>query len=229
MKDLQREKPESLIAPLWHTALLLTAIATSPFLGILLEKIPVLSEGHTHIRLYTIVILSDWTFFFLAYAGTWKRTTIRNLFGFGWRGPIVFARGILITICFWTIWEATSRALHGFLGRVDASVVSAMLPKTLSEFIGWTLASVSPGICEEFIYRGYLQRQFAAITRNLSVAVIFQAVVFGLSHRYQGWKQVVIIMVFGVLLGLLAQWRRSLVPGICAHASADIYNGWLRP
>ena len=87
--------------------------------------------------------------------------------------------------------------------------------------------SVSAGICEEIVYRGYLQRQFLALTRSSIVAVLAQAVIFGLGHAYQGAKQVVVITVLGLLYGLLAWWRKSLRPGILAHAWSDIFGGWI--
>jgi hypothetical protein len=31
------------------------------------------------------------------------------------------------------------------------------------------------------------------------------------------------------LYGILANWRRTLVPGMAAHAWSDIYGGWLHP
>jgi membrane protease YdiL (CAAX protease family) len=45
-------------------------------------------------------------------------------------------------------------------------------------------------------------------------------VAFGLSHGYYG-KAVIAIMVHGCLLGLLAWWRKSLLPGMLAHGLQD--------
>jgi membrane protease YdiL (CAAX protease family) len=77
--------------------------------------------------------------------------------------------------------------------------------------------------------RGYLQRQFAAITRSGAAGLVLQAIAFGVSHAYQGWKQVVIISVLGLLYGLLARWRRTLLPGMVTHAWSDIFGGWIHP
>jgi membrane protease YdiL (CAAX protease family) len=87
--------------------------------------------------------------------------------------------------------------------------------------------SISAGICEEIVFRGYFQRQFAAYTNSMTGAVVLQGLVFGLGHSYQGMKQVVIISVLGMLYGLLAAWRRSLRPNMIAHAWSDIWGGWL--
>jgi uncharacterized protein len=52
----------------------------------------------------------------------------------------------------------------------------------------------------------------------------YQAVVFGIGHPYEGVGQIVRIMLFGVLFGLLARWRKSLRPGMIAHAWSDIFG-----
>ena len=93
----------------------------------------------------------------------------------------------------------------------------------------WCLVSCTAGFCEEVLYRGYLQHQFAAWTGSAPAAIAIQAVIFGASHGYQGMKQMVIISVLGALYGILANWRRTLVPGMAAHVWSDIYGGWLHP
>jgi membrane protease YdiL (CAAX protease family) len=84
---------------------------------------------------------------------------------------------------------------------------------------------LSAGFCEEVVFRGYLQRQFQALWGNTALAITAQAVIFGISHGYQGLRNVVVITVFGALFGILAHWRRSLAPGIAAHAWTDIVAG----
>ena len=40
---------------------------------------------------------------------------------------------------------------------------------------------------------------------------------FGLFHFYQGWKNVIVISVPGVLFGALAAWRKNLRANIIVH------------
>ena len=56
-----------------------------------------------------------------------------------------------------------------------------------------------------------------------------QAAIFGLSHGYQGAKPMLVIAVYGLLFGLLAQLRGSLRPGMIAHAWQDVFSGVLFP
>ena len=73
-------------------------------------------------------------------------------------------------------------------------------------------------------FRGYLQKQFQAMTGSDGGAVVFQAIVFGIGHLYEGVGPVARITLFGVLFGLLALWRKSLRPGMIAHARSDIFG-----
>jgi membrane protease YdiL (CAAX protease family) len=57
------------------------------------------------------------------------------------------------------------------------------------------------------------------------MAILGQAVLFGASHGYQGPKNMTLISVFGVLYGLLVQWRKTLNPGMWAHAWLDVIGG----
>ena len=85
--------------------------------------------------------------------------------------------------------------------------------------------SLTAGFCEELIYRGYLQRQFTALTHSVAGGIVLQAIAFALSHGYQGWRFVLLIAVLAAMLGLLANWRRSLRPGMIAHALQDGITG----
>ena len=80
---------------------------------------------------------------------------------------------------------------------------------------------------EELIFRGYLQKQFHAASGNALVGIIAQALLFGAGHGYQGVKSMLVIGVFGALFGALAFWRRSLRPGMIAHAWQDFLAGLL--
>ncbi|MBZ5688613.1 MAG: CPBP family intramembrane metalloprotease [Acidobacteriia bacterium] len=80
--------------------------------------------------------------------------------------------------------------------------------------------ALSAGFCEELAFRGYLQKQFQAITGSAGLAVLFQSIAFGIGHLYEGVGPVARITLFG----LLAIWRKSLRPGMIAHVWSDIFG-----
>jgi len=100
-----------------------------------------------------------------------------------------------------------------------------MLPRGEGEIVLWIFLSLSAGICEEIIFRGYLQRQLLGWLKSAPMAVVISAMVFGAVHIYQGVKSAIVICVFGLLFGILAEWRKSLRPGMMAHAWHDAFTG----
>ena len=114
--------------------------------------------------------------------------------------------------------------LYQLLGRwITAS--GFLLPKSTNESVAWIAVSIAAGVCEEIVYRGYLQRQLWSLTRSLPAALVLQSVIFGLGHIYQGWKPALVTAIYGLVFGLVATWRRSIVPGAIAHAAVDILGG----
>ncbi len=118
--------------------------------------------------------------------------------------------------------------IHLAVARVQTPTTPYHPPSGFAEVSLWILLSVSAGVCEEIIYRGYFQQQFRATTRSVAVAVILQGLLFGLLHAYQGWKQVVMIAALGILYGALVAWRRNLRASMIAHAWSDLFEGWLK-
>jgi membrane protease YdiL (CAAX protease family) len=102
--------------------------------------------------------------------------------------------------------------------------VGSLLPKRALEAAVWILVALSAGFCEELVFRGYFQRQFHAFTGSLPAAIALQAFVFGFAHFYEGTWAVTKIVLYGGLFGALAAWRRSLRPGMIAHAWSDLYG-----
>lgn len=215
-----------MIAPWWHTLIVLIVLAAAIVFSVSGDGLSTAGQAdHTVMPLYLSVIGFEWVMFGIVWVGTRKRTTVRELIGARWSGRRAFVRNVLITIAFWLVFEGTDKAMDWLLHSGEPANVAAMLPRTAIEVFAWTLVSTSAGICEEFVYRGYLQRQFTALTRSATAGLVLQGVAFGVAHGYQGWKKVVTITVLGLLYGLMVQWRRTILPGMASHVWADIISG----
>jgi CAAX protease family protein len=103
--------------------------------------------------------------------------------------------------------------------------LGALLPQNGLELGLWIALSATAGFCEEIMFRGYLQKQFQALTRSTAAAVVLQALVFGVAHAYQGGRRIILIAVYGALFGVLAVWRKSLRPGMFGHMMQDSFSG----
>jgi hypothetical protein len=113
------------------------------------------------------------------------------------------------------------------IGSGHAASVGRLTPHGIAESVLWVLLSISAGISEELVFRGYLQRQLTAFTGRASLALFLQVAIFGVAHGYQGVRNCLAIAIYGALFTLLALWRRSLRPGMISHAWTDIAGGLL--
>ena len=220
------------IAPLWHTLLLIAILLLFALGGARLQSRSssgpgVVAQHPNMVPFYLSTMVLEWALVFYVWRGTRRRTRLRDLVSGRWNKVSDVVRDLVIAALFWGVFEGAGWLMHFLLGPDTAKSIAVLLPQGALEIALWVLVSATAGFCEEVVFRGYLQRQFHALSRSALLAVLAQAVVFGVSHSYQGGKQVVIITVLGALFGLLAWWRRSLRPGMITHAWTDIFSGIL--
>ena len=222
-----RPKPR-LAAPLWHTlGLLMIQLAISLALLWMRSRGSAAGEQHhENVILYLSVIASEWALFFYVWLGGLipGATRVRDFVGGRWSNRKDVLRDIGIAAGFWVFVTAVAVFMNFVLGPSHLESVGFLTPRGVAEVTLWVMMSVTAGFCEELVYRGYLQRQFQALTSSFTVAVLVQAVLFGIAHWYQGVKMMIVITVLGILFGILAHWRKSLRPGMIAHAWGDIVN-----
>jgi membrane protease YdiL (CAAX protease family) len=154
--------------------------------------------------------------------------SISLVLGNRWQSARHLLRDIGIAAGFWLI-SAGLLALVARLLHIEsnASNVQFMLPRKPIEYVLWVALAVTAGICEEAIFRGYLQHQFIAVTRNAAAGIVLSSAAFGLAHAYEGSQMIVLIGVYGLMFGILAHWRGSVRPGMIAHAWQDSFSGIL--
>jgi len=124
--------------------------------------------------------------------------------------------------------DLTAWLAHLAVDRVHTPMTPYQPPSGFVEVFLWIFLSVSVGVCEELVFRGYRQQQARAATRSVIAAVVLRGALFGLVHACQGWKQVIVIVPLGILYGTPVAWRRNLRASMIAHAWSDIFEGWLR-
>jgi membrane protease YdiL (CAAX protease family) len=181
------------------------------------------------IHIYLATILMEWALLYYCWAGVHHRGgNLKTLSGERWSSWKSVAIDVAIALPFWLLWEGAAYGAHRLLGPSSAKTVNSLLPQSMLEILVWIATSITAGVCEEMAFRGYLQRQLHALTGSVLAAVLGQGVVFGLLHLYQGWKNVIVVSVLGVMFGALAAWRRNLRANILVHAWGDVWEGWLK-
>jgi len=181
------------------------------------------------IPIYLVAAFMDWALLYYCWVGVHRRGgNISTLSGGRWTSWKSVAVDLGIALPFWVLWEGAAYGVHWLLGPSSAKTVASLLPQSLLEVLIWIGTAITAGICEEMVFRGYLQRQLQALSGSVVAAVLGQGLVFGLGHSYQGWKSTVVITVLGVMFGALAAWRGNLRANIVVHAWADVWEGWLK-
>lgn len=230
--ETHRPRP---VAPMWHTAALVALFLLLALGGARLQH-RAASHGHdlpqaqSLAMLYLPLIAMQWGLvYFVWKAGLRRRgVTMRELIGGRWSSARDVAVDVSLALGAWGVWTGFSWVFNRWLGADHAATVQTLLPHAPLDIALWILLSLSAGFCEELVFRGYFQRQFHALTGSAVVALGLQSLLFGVSHGYQGLRACLTITVFALLFGALALWRRSLRPGMVAHAWTDIAAGVLR-
>ena len=128
----------------------------------------------------------------------------------GWAGAV--AATLLATrgLDWAPIDTARFAGLHG-----NASMLLGLLA------ISWSTAAFG----EEVLFRGFLQSRLQALVgasaHSGGLAVVLQALLFGLAHAYQGPTGILVTGAVGLAFGLCRLRLRSLWPLVIAHGLID--------
>ena len=221
-----KERPQP-VAGVLHTLVLLMILLGGAGLMYFSAKQLRAADHPNKTALYLTTTVWEWMLTGYVLWGVRRRgVSLNEVTGAKWKSILDFARDFGIAVLFWLIalmvLGATALALH-FRGTKES--VGFLAPRGFEQITLWILVCVTAGFCEETIFRGYLQKQFIAWSGNAAAGVITSAAVFGACHVYQGVKPAIVIMVYGLMFGILAQWRKSLRPGMMTHALHDTVSG----
>lgn len=188
--------------------------------------------AHHKIEQYLWTMTWEWLLTGFVFLGIRKRVSLRELIGGRWNSIDDVMRDLGIAAAFWLV-AASVLSFGAHLMHFDQGgrmedmkrQLGFLVPGTTLELMVWCLLSATAGFCEEVIFRGYLQRQFGAMTRSVAAGIVLSAIVFGASHGYEGGARMVLLAIFGLMFGVLALWRKSLRPGMIAHAWHDAFSG----
>jgi hypothetical protein len=221
------------VATVGHTLVLLAIMGALALAGAAFQGAAPTPGGAGRPNVFAIYVplfASEWLMFFYVWRAGLRRsgTPLRELVGGPWSSPVAVVRDVLLGAALWGAWRLVELAWERVAPAGAARSVGEYLPRGVLEGVLWAALSATAGFVEEVVYRGYLQRQFAAWTGRPRLALVLQAVVFGVTHGYQGVDACIRITAFGLLFGVLAMWRHSLRPGMMAHALTDLVAGLCR-
>src|SRR5947208_812557 len=182
-------------------------------------------------RGYLIGILGQWIPVGVVLAFWVSRGRPLTALGFGLGSPLGLGIGLALAGAVIVLLSLQHRALLARpekLALVLPQVSSArpLLPHTPGELRGFKLLSVTAGVCEEVMYRGYIWWYLAVWTGPWAGAAI-SSVLFGAGHLYLDRKSAVRAGIVGAVMAGIVLGCGSLWPAMIVHAAIDINSGGL--
>jgi membrane protease YdiL (CAAX protease family) len=217
------DEPHQLLASPWHTLLVFAVELLIAYRAVIGATNAHAGLGLTRTHMYLRTMLSEILVLALVILGLKLRgTPLAAIFGQRWRSVSRVFRdlGLGLLLLFISTIVASTLGGHGSATSSDKGI-QYLIPQTSLELSIWMVLSITAGICEEAIFRGYFQRQFAALTRSVYAGIVISGAAFGAAHAYQGWQRAFVIGVSAVIFGLFANWRGTVRPGMFAHTLQD--------
>lgn len=143
-----------------------------------------------------------------------------------WPRALAIASGATLVIVF--IFTASGPVIDALgLDQVDVELIMQFITESPLMLALWIagVAWLAAGLGEELLWRGFLLdrlMRLPGIEGRIWIAIVLQAVLFGLPHLYQGWGGVLVTGLIGLLFGwlrIIAKW--NLWPLVIAHAAVD--------
>jgi CAAX protease family protein len=211
---------------------MLQAIVRIIFSLFLIAGIPVLSwrtarpadlQGIPKTALYFSAVMSQWILAGIGAVvviGTWPRWSKAGFRLVAFSGFLrwtllltfvcVLGLGVFLLLERWGWWPE------------ESEVVRLLMPETTREKL-WALFGLAPtaGLCEEFLYRGFLLAEASSWFHSVVWGVVVSSAAFGLAHLYQGANGAFRAALLGALLAYPVVRTGSLYPSITAHFLID--------
>jgi membrane protease YdiL (CAAX protease family) len=157
-------------------------------------------------------------------------------FPVAWPGPVTLVAVVVVLVF---VLLSTRSLRSGVLARVPAPprregegrhseppvhATLALLPRTPRERHLFTVVGLTAGICEEWLYRGFLLAVIGALSGGLPTLalVLVAAGAFGLAHAYQGRAGMLTTGVLGGVLAALYLQTGSLLLPVLLHVAIDL-------
>ncbi len=224
------------MTPLWidHTVFGLLAVVF-PIWGYfwLKKRKALILAGRTELRMkiYQRLIVEEWLMAAVLLVGWFALgrgvvdigLTVRG----GWLPWIGYGSAALLCVVLVLQMRSAGRSPESLEKyRKQFGSLSYILPHTAKELKTFDGVSVTAGICEEVIYRGYVIAYLMAVLGSpFWVAALLSSIVFGLVHSYQGPAGIPRTGAIGGLLALFYGLTGSLWAPMVVHAVMDITSG----
>jgi membrane protease YdiL (CAAX protease family) len=194
-----------------------------------LRAAPATAVPELRSRLWWRAIATQWLLIVLV---LWQWTvSFRSLLGLGLvLRPTTGLAGVLVGLT--TIVILVSRQRRALVTdeslrarvRERLAPVERLMPHSAREYPLFAALACTAGLCEEFLFRGYLL-WYAVHFMPFYSACLAQALLFGACHAYQGRRGVLLTTLAGAFFTGVVLVAGSLWPAMLIHALMDLHAG----
>ena len=220
---------------------MLSVTANLVFISILVVVVPIISFKNAPLfkknviprfQVYLLGLFSQWALGLTAVCVASLRYEKLSMIGLQNLSPSLFFRvTVVLAITILLTWTILIFFQFSGILKNETEAVRQLLPETRKEkLVAIFLLSPSAGICEEFIYRGYLLKVFLEVFHSDVAAWLLSSIVFGLAHSYQGYIGVLRASLVGFFLAFPVLHYESLYPSMLVHFGIDALTlAWVGP
>lgn len=137
--------------------------------------------------------------------------------------------GLLLWSLFALCGAAAIVLLFRVFGTQEPPILRHLIPRTAREKLLYVGVSITAGVCEELVFRGFLIAALIIVTNSTTWATVLAAAVFGASHAHQGVIGAMRAGLLGLLLSVPLLTTGSVYPGMIAHTLVDVLAGLFVP
>lgn len=190
----------------------------------------------TKIQMYWINGFGLWAMAVVTLLVWWFSDRLVEDLGLGWPPPALQLVPGLLLILFIILYavDVGSEIATGDLRQKTFDRWTKDMPFLPAKDVEWfhfNFLSISAGICEEIVFRGFFITYLNSLLQFLPpltaqwLAVLIPAIIFGMVHYYQGWKAMLKISLMAILFGYIFVLTGSLWLLMLLHFLVDVLGG----
>ena len=181
-------------------------------------------------QLYRNTFIGHWTLFFVCVAMWASAARPWSALGLGLELNLMFGLGVILTVLgiivllmqIRQVKSATHEELCGL--RKQLGNLSVIVPQNGNELARFYGLSITAGIVEEILWRGFLIWYLSQFMPLWAAAVV-STIGFGLAHAYQGIVHLPQVTAVGAAFAGLYLLTGSIWLPVILHAAVDILQG----
>jgi len=193
-----------------------------------LRALPEVSSAD-RMRLYVMTVLFQWA---LAVAVGWRALAR----GIRWSdlgvAPVVspsllaatLGGAILVAVGHWANVRRMAGSEQPNVVRLRA-LGERLFPRTGKELALFMALAATAGLCEEFLFRGFVMAALARAGLPSWLVVVVSSAMFGVAHLYQGKSGSAGTAILGTAFALVRLAYGNLLPAVVWHAVLDVVAG----